>query len=95
MLDGVEAGAVGEHPAREDAADFPVEAYPVDWRTKGADDLWTPFRSIAAGLARTDAAAHEWIGLFVYWLSGRMPDLLPGPQHGGCDTAGAADNCRR
>jgi uncharacterized SAM-binding protein YcdF (DUF218 family) len=62
------------------AANFPVEAYPVDWRTEGVADLWTPFRSIADGLARTDAAAHEWIGLLVYWLTGRVPELLPGPQ---------------
>jgi uncharacterized SAM-binding protein YcdF (DUF218 family) len=78
------------------AAGFPVEPYPVDWRTGGADDLWKPFGSFASGLARSDAAMHEWIGLVVYWLTGRMPELLPGPQaQGGCDKAGAADNCRR
>lgn len=73
------------------AADFPVEAYPVDWRTAGAEDLWTPFRSVAGGLARTDAAAHEWIGLLVYWLTGRMSGILPGPQPVACDTS----DCRR
>lgn len=62
------------------AVNFPVEAYPVDWRTAGAEDLWKPFNSLAAGLARTDAAMHEWIGLFVYWLSGRMSEFFPGPQ---------------
>lgn len=62
------------------AANFPVEAYPVDWRTRSAEDLWAPFRSIAGGLARTDAAAHEWIGLFVYWLTGRITKLFPGPE---------------
>lgn len=77
------------------AADFPVEAYPVDWRTESAEDLWTPFRTIAGGLARTDAAAHEWIGLFVYWLTGRMSELLPAPHDGACDIARGADNCRR
>lgn len=66
------------------AANFPVEAYPVDWRTDGAEDLWTPFRSVAGGLARTDAAAHEWIGLLVYWLTGRMSEILPGPQPVAC-----------
>lgn len=64
------------------AANFPVEAYPVDWRTEGVGDLWKPFRSVAGGLARTDAAAHEWIGLLVYWLTGRVSELLPGPQTG-------------
>jgi uncharacterized SAM-binding protein YcdF (DUF218 family) len=73
------------------AADFPVEAFPVDWRTDGAEDLWTPFRSVAGGLARTDAAAHEWIGILVYWLTGRMSEILPGPHPVACD----APDCRR
>jgi uncharacterized SAM-binding protein YcdF (DUF218 family) len=78
------------------AANFPVEAYPVDWRTMGAEDLWKPFATFAGGLARTDAATHEWIGLLVYWLVGRTQEFLPGPQTtGGCDKAGIADNCRR
>jgi uncharacterized SAM-binding protein YcdF (DUF218 family) len=74
-------------------AGFPVEAYPVDYRTRGAADLAGPFGSLAAGLARTDAAMHEWAGLVVYWLTGRTSELFPGPrQVGGCDTA--TDNCR-
>lgn len=75
-------------------AGFQVEPHPVDWRTGGADDLFRPFGSVAAGLARTDAAMHEWAGLLVYWVSGRSSELLPGPRrNGGCDRA--ADNCRR
>jgi uncharacterized SAM-binding protein YcdF (DUF218 family) len=62
-------------------AGFPVEAYPVDWRTKGPGDLWTVFRSFAGGLARTDAAAYEWVGLLTYWLSGRTAELFPGPRN--------------
>jgi uncharacterized SAM-binding protein YcdF (DUF218 family) len=74
-------------------AGFPVEAYPVDYRTRGAADLAGPFGSLAAGLARTDAAMHEWAGLVVYWLTGRTSELFPRPQQmGGCDTA--RDNCR-
>ena len=60
-------------------AGFPVEAYPVDWRTSGAGDLTGPFRALAPGLARTDAAAHEWLGLLGYWATGRILELLPGP----------------
>lgn len=60
-------------------AGFPVEAYPVDFRTRGAADLTGPFGSLAAGLARTDAAMHEWAGLVVYWLTGRTSELFPGP----------------
>jgi len=58
---------------------FEVEAYPVDWRTRGSDDMTAPFRSFASGLARTDAAAKEYVGLFAYWLTGRMSQLWPGP----------------
>jgi uncharacterized SAM-binding protein YcdF (DUF218 family) len=60
-------------------AGFAVEPYPVDWRTRGRDDLSAPFSSVAAGLARTDAAAREWIGLLMYWLTGRTLELFPGP----------------
>ncbi len=59
-------------------AGFAVEAYPVDWRT-GASVAFTPSRSFAAGLQRTDFAAHEWLGLLAYWASGRTSELLPGP----------------
>jgi uncharacterized SAM-binding protein YcdF (DUF218 family) len=60
---------------------FEVEPYPVDWRTSGVMDLVQPFTSLSDGLARTDTAAREWIGLIVYWLMGHTSELLPGPQH--------------
>src|SRR5215469_2557993 len=58
---------------------FPVEAYPVDWRTRGPVDLMLPFESVTAGLRRTDTAVHEWIGLAAYWLTGRTSALFPAP----------------
>jgi uncharacterized SAM-binding protein YcdF (DUF218 family) len=60
-------------------AGFPVEAYPVDWRTRGPIDLVLPFESVTAGLARTDTAVHEWIGLAAYWMTGRTSELFPAP----------------
>ncbi len=60
-------------------AGFPIEAYPVDFRTRGRADLMEPFGSMAAGMARTDTAIREWVGLFIYWLSGRISELFPGP----------------
>jgi uncharacterized SAM-binding protein YcdF (DUF218 family) len=60
-------------------AGFPVEAYPVDWRTRGPEDLVRPFRTASDGLKLTDTAAHEWVGLFVYWLTGRSSELFPEP----------------
>jgi uncharacterized SAM-binding protein YcdF (DUF218 family) len=61
------------------AADFPVEAYPVDWRTRGAADLRRAFPMLSEGLRRTDVAVREWVGLLVYRLTGRSAELLPGP----------------
>jgi uncharacterized SAM-binding protein YcdF (DUF218 family) len=64
-------------------AGFAVEAYPVDWRTRGIRDALVPTGGLADGLGRLDTAAHEWIGLFAYWLSGRSSELFPGPSQGG------------
>lgn len=61
------------------AADFAVEAYPVDWRTRGPIDAGRPFAALSEGLRRTDEAAHEWIGLLGYWLTGRTKKLFPAP----------------
>jgi len=62
------------------AIGFEVEAYPVDWRTRGWVDLRWPFDQLSAGLARTDIAVHEWVGLIAYRLSGRIAELLPSPR---------------
>jgi uncharacterized SAM-binding protein YcdF (DUF218 family) len=61
------------------AVSFPVEAYPVDYRTRGAIDLLRPFSSVGDGLRRTDTAAREWIGLLAYRLTGRTAELFPAP----------------
>ena len=58
-------------------AGFPVEPYPVDWRTRGVDDALHPFATVSDGLRRTDTAVHEWVGLAVYWLIGRSSELFP------------------
>jgi uncharacterized SAM-binding protein YcdF (DUF218 family) len=58
---------------------FAVEPYPVDWRTRGPDDLTEPFGSLADGLKRADTAAKEYVGLFAYWLTGRTSELWPEP----------------
>jgi len=62
------------------AAGFPVEAYPVDWRTRGRQDAVRPFASLGSGLERADIAVREWVGLLVYWLTGRSAELFPGPR---------------
>ena len=60
-------------------AGFPVEAYPVDYRSSGWSDLLTIPGSFMDGVARTDNAMHEWVGLFAYWITGRIAVPLPGP----------------
>lgn len=61
-------------------AGFEVEAYPVDWRTRGWRDGAMPFDMLSAGLARTDMAVHEWVGLVAYWVAGSSSELFPGPR---------------
>jgi uncharacterized SAM-binding protein YcdF (DUF218 family) len=60
-------------------AGFEVVPYPVDYRTRGAVDLVSPFTEMPEGFAKLDLAAKEWVGLLGYWLSGRSDTLWPGP----------------
>jgi len=61
------------------AADFPVTAYPVDFRTVGPGHLNAPFTRIASGLDFTDVSVKEWVGLLAYYLGGRTGALFPAP----------------
>jgi uncharacterized SAM-binding protein YcdF (DUF218 family) len=61
------------------AAGFAVEAYPVDWRTRGPIDAVRPFASLGDGLRRTDTAVREWAGLLAYRLAGKTTELFPAP----------------
>ncbi|MDP3693478.1 YdcF family protein [Bradyrhizobium sp.] len=60
-------------------AGFAVEAYPVDWRVGGPEDMlqFTPLSLY--GLERTNLGIREWMGLIAYWATGKIDDLLPGP----------------
>jgi uncharacterized SAM-binding protein YcdF (DUF218 family) len=60
-------------------AGFPVEPYPVDWRTRGAADALRPFPTMGEGLRRSDIAMREWVGLAAYWLTGQSSELFPAP----------------
>jgi uncharacterized SAM-binding protein YcdF (DUF218 family) len=60
-------------------AGFDIEAYPVDWRMGGREDLFSFSNNGGEGLNRTEIAVREWIGLLAYRLMGRTADLLPGP----------------
>jgi uncharacterized SAM-binding protein YcdF (DUF218 family) len=60
-------------------AGFPVEPYPVDWRTGDKSSLVSFAMAATDGLLKTDIAIREWIGLIAYRLTGKTDDLLPGP----------------
>jgi len=58
-------------------AGFDVEPWPVDYRTRGPEDLTRPFDKVSEGLRRVDTAMREWVGLLAYWLTGRTDTLFP------------------
>lgn len=63
-------------------AGFTVDAFPVDYRTRGWGDVLR-FNGFASdGLLQLDLAMKEWIGLVAYRWAGYTPDLLPGPESG-------------
>ena len=61
-------------------AGFDVVAYPVAFRTLGPGHpvLWS--LDATQNLRTFATAAKEWIGLAVYWATGRIDRLFPGPQ---------------
>lgn len=61
------------------AINFPVEPWPVDYKTAGWQDALHFHRSPADGLKRLEIITKEYIGLVAYWLTGRSARLLPGP----------------
>lgn len=61
------------------AADFPVVAYPVDFRTIGPGQLNDTFSRAASGLDMADVAIKEWVGLVAYYLTGQTSALFPAP----------------
>jgi len=70
-------------------AGLDLEAWPVDYRTRGPIDLTRPFDKVSEGLRRVDTASREWVGLLSYWLTGRTDALFPAPLavNAGCDLA--------
>jgi uncharacterized SAM-binding protein YcdF (DUF218 family) len=58
---------------------FDVDAYPVDYHTSSTRDLWTLPSALMGGIGLMDRAAHEWTGLLVYWLTGRIAVPFPRP----------------
>jgi uncharacterized SAM-binding protein YcdF (DUF218 family) len=63
------------------AAGMNITPYPVDYRTRGSADWLRPVSTIATGLAASDLAMHEWLGLFVYRVLGLTEELFPSPRN--------------
>jgi len=61
------------------AVGFPVEAWPVDYRTSLLNEPPRLYGDVSEGLYRLDFVAKEYAGLLGYWLTGRSSALLPGP----------------
>jgi uncharacterized SAM-binding protein YcdF (DUF218 family) len=59
-------------------AGFAVEPWPVDYRTRGRVELWLT-TGIPEGLRQMDFITREYAGLAMYYLTGRIGALLPGP----------------
>ena len=49
--------------------------YPVDYKTSRSGIKWTLF--YRNGMTLMHTALHEWIGLTAYYMTGRIPTLLP------------------
>ena len=60
-------------------AGFDVVAWPVDYRTRGTQELMQPFNSLGEGIRRVDTATREWLGILTYRLVGRTGSLWPAP----------------
>ena len=58
-------------------AGFSITPWPVDFRTRGWQDVWRPFNRLPQGHQRIDVAVNEWLGLIALRLSGRIDTLLP------------------
>jgi uncharacterized SAM-binding protein YcdF (DUF218 family) len=60
-------------------AAFDVLPWPVDYRTSGKEGFGLFRDNAADAVQNTTVAIREWIGLFAYWLSGRIDEPFPGP----------------
>ncbi|QLF68988.1 YdcF family protein [Peteryoungia desertarenae] len=53
--------------------------WPTDYRTAGNVTLRLDFTQPTLNAQQTATAVREWIGLFAYWLTGRIEELYPAP----------------
>lgn len=56
-----------------------VLPWPADYRTSGGVALTLDFTQPTLNAQQTATAVREWVGLFSYWLLGRIDELYPSP----------------
>ena len=61
-------------------AGFDVVPYPTDYKTLGTGQDICLSGNAARSLGLIDIAAHEWIGLIVYWATGKSTTIFPEPR---------------
>lgn len=59
------------------AQNWPVLAYPTDYRTAGVRNSWYPGFDLAGGLENFTFATHNWAALVLYYFLGRTSEFLP------------------
>lgn len=62
-----------------DKAGFETVPWPVDYRTSGKEGVSLFADNAVDSLQNTTLAIREWIGLFGYWLTGKIDTPFPGP----------------
>jgi uncharacterized SAM-binding protein YcdF (DUF218 family) len=62
-------------------AGFSVIAFPTDYRSLGNSHDWLSIDP-AKSMENIEIATHEWIGLFLYWLTGKIDSLFPASGQG-------------
>lgn len=62
-----------------DKAGFATVPWPVDYRTSGREGISLFPDDTSDSLATMTTALREWLGLAVYWLTGRIDSPFPSP----------------
>ena len=55
-----------------------VIPYPVDYQTAGPQDFISHYEGFLS-LDQMRIGLHEWLGLFIYWVTDKTNQLFPGP----------------
>lgn len=58
-------------------AGWPMVPYPVDYRTPPPGNPYPLVWNLADNIGGLNGAIHEWLGLWVYWLTGRSAAVFP------------------